>query len=207
MKTLIPLPKAKVDEFVTEYYSRVYSAGHIRYTKQFIICPVGKIKSGKSTLSELLSNALHIPKVSNDDVRIMLRIENNYTSEDHRKIVPIVIRKLVENNYSIIIDSNCASAHTRSLIDNLKDEFALSLLWIHVSTPEKFIIEKLKTFPYSPNHIFTGPDDALKRFFEHSTAFPDISDIHFDYTVDMSDPKKYTNEIKEITREIRQEFS
>lgn len=204
MKELIPLPDNKVDQFIAEYYTRLKIPTALT-CKPFIICPVGRIKSGKTTLTSTLEEQLGACRISLDTARIMLRIENNYHSSEYKKIIPTIVDRVITQKVPFIIDSSCASLWTRELVEKISEQYNIPLIWIHVNPTDEWIIEKLKHFKYEKNQIFTGPKNAIRRFKEHLLDFPDISDIPFEYAIDSSQ-EDYIENIKEIGLKIYKKY-
>lgn len=204
MKELTPLPNSRVEEFINEYFSRIHIPIN-KDCKPFIICPVGRIKAGKTTLTTGLEDQLDISRISPDDVRILLRIENSFKSSEYRKIICPIMERIAGTGMPFIMDSNCASLWTRELLEKISEQYNIPLVWVHINPADEWIIEKLKHFNYEKGQLFTGPEDGIRRFKEHLLNFPDISDISFDYTVDSS-KSDYWEDIKKIGQDIYKKY-
>src|SRR5690606_38850424 len=103
MKKLRLLPYKKINEFAELYYARLTVPKENLY-KPFLICPVGKIAAGKTTMMKILATELGIPRVSSDEIRILLRIENDFISNEYKKILPIVVERLLNRKQALILD-------------------------------------------------------------------------------------------------------
>ena len=83
---------------------------------KFILCPVGLVGSGKTTVLKPLSEILDLIMVSSDEIRKILKEEYPfYTQEDVFNIENTLIKKYLQIGYSVAIDSDCISL--KSLID------------------------------------------------------------------------------------------
>jgi len=131
MKKLTKLPENKIQEFADEYYSRI-NENKIS-PKSFVICLVGQVKSGKTTIAEFFETELDLAHVSNDEIRKLLRIENSFSTETYSKIMPIVLERLLSEHRSVVYGSNCARRETREFVEALTEKYNTPIIWIHIN--------------------------------------------------------------------------
>jgi len=172
--------------------------------KQFLLCPVGLIGSGKSTVVIPLSNKLGLVRISHDEIRKLIKERgfNKGTLEysHSREIALEAIFKFLDEGYSVAIDANCGSMETFENIKKIEQKYALKALWIHINPPEVFVVNKLKNFKHS--WLFIDGEEAVKSYYKYKLIYGDFTSlgISFLYTFDTSKPNldKQIEEARQI---------
>jgi predicted kinase len=171
--------------------SKIYEEGlHVPANKSeapFIICPVGYIGSGKSTVLKLLQQQLPFVRISTDELRKLLREHNNFDSNHAREISLALISKYSQAGYNVGIDATCwrlasGGDYERDFHDLIQKSGA-RVFWIDIDPPEEFIINKLRAYQHT--WLFRNGDHAVERYRVHKEAVKKDG-IPFLYTFDPS---------------------
>ncbi len=198
------LPSEMVEEIASLYRKNI----HVPFQKpekQFLLCPVGLIGSGKTTVVRPLSEQLDLVRISNDEIRKMLK-DRGYNYDKLRDIGQIILDEFLKNGYSIALDANCGSRNTRQTIEKITIEYGLEPVWIHINPPEEFIIKKLNTFNHS--WLFENGDGAVKAYQAYKTQYDDSihPNIPFLYVFDTS-KENLPQQINEAEKLIRNKLN
>lgn len=156
-------------------------------TKQCILCPVGLVGAGKSTVVIPLSKKLNLVRISHDEIRKIL-IDGHFNYDRSREVAIEASRFFIEKGYSVCIDANCGSKESFDLIKKVEAKYSLISIWIHINPPEAFIIHKLMNFRHT--WLFNDGNEAVKNYREYKEKYGDGTNlgIHFDYVFDTSKP-------------------
>lgn len=157
--------------------------------KQIILCPVGMVGAGKSTVTIPLAKKLDLLRISTDEIRKLLK-ENSFNFDRAREIAGSIAIDYLQKGYSIAVDANCGSVETKRLIEEVEKKYDILPIWFLVDPPVEFIKNKLKNF----NHtwLFRDGDDALRAFSRYEEKYmgkinnwAELS-VDFIYTFDTS---------------------
>jgi predicted kinase len=133
----------------------------------FIICPVGYIGSGKSTVLDLLGKRLSFVRISTDVLRKMLRERGDFDSNHAREIGYQFILKYAEEHRNVAIDANCSRFYKggdyEASFNEIIKRSTVKVFWIHINPPEEYIIEKLQN--YNHTWLFKDGKHAVERYF------------------------------------------
>lgn len=166
---------------VSEYEKTLVIAEN-KPRSQFMLCPVGLVGSGKTTVIKPLSKKLNLLRISSDELRKLFK-ENGVGYEHIYNILAQLIERYLKQGYSIGIDGDCASLHTRGLISKAEKELNIKIVWVHINPPENFIINKLKNFKHT--WLFNDANQALENY-QNRKPLHDNLDMPFLYTFDTS---------------------
>jgi len=146
--------------------------------KQFLLCPVGLVGAGKSTVVIPLSKKLNLVRLSHDDIRKLLK-ENGFNYDRSKEMAMQIIKEFLDQGYSVALDANCGSEDSLRRIQEIKKSYGLKVLWIHINPPEEFIVNKLKNF----NHtwLFNSGDEAVEGYFRYKKDFGDFQNLPLGY--------------------------
>ncbi len=148
-------------------------------TKQYLLCPIGLVGAGKTTVVKPLSEKLSLVRISGDEIRKLFK-ESGYGYEKIEQLALELIQHFIHAGYSVCIDSDCASK-----IDQIKQVATaknLTLIWIHINPPESFIINKLSNL--KPNWLGTA-EEMITNYHERKPVHKDIT-LDFTYVFDTS---------------------
>jgi len=150
-------------------------------SKQYLLCPIGLVGAGKTTVVKPLAEKLSLVRISGDEIRKLFK-ESGYGYEKVYDLAFELIRHFISEEYSVCIDSDCAGK-----IEQVKKEAAtknLTLVWIHVNPPESFIINKLSNL--TPNWLGTAKE-MVDNYYELKSLHKDI-DLEYAVVFDTSLP-------------------
>ncbi len=164
--------------------------------KQFLLCPVGLIGSGKTTVVRRLSKELSLLRLSTDDVRkVIYDLPAKATLEEFNEIMTMLFGKYLELGYSIAMDADCASLITQQVIKERQQQYNLAVFWIHIKAPEKVIMERLKE--RAGNWLFKTEEKAVNNYLQRKELHENLT-MPFVYTFDTATPHLDTQIIEAI---------
>jgi predicted kinase len=151
--------------------------------RQFILCPVGLVGSGKTSVVKPLAEKLSLVRISSDEIRQRLK-EGVFNYNRAKELTCRIAQEFIKDGYSVVLDMNCGSPTSKEYIAKFKKEYDIMVLWIHINPPEDFILHKLKS--YSHSWLFENGDEAVDAYFKYKKAYGDFGLIDFVYTIDPS---------------------
>jgi len=179
------LPESEIEAIAREYEKSIYIPGK-KNKRQIFLAPVGLVAAGKSTVLDLLCERLSLARVSGDDIRLLLR-DKGYNYLKTLDIANLVLLGLLDQGYSIAVDSDCISIDVRKAIQAYKEKYSFQDIWIHINPPEKFIEDKLSKMKYEKSGIFSNKEEALANFYERMPLHKEyVSKIKYLYEFDTS---------------------
>lgn len=170
---------------IKDLYKKRLKLPEAKPKKQFLLCPVGLVGSGKSTVLKPLAEKLNAVRVSVDEIRQTLK-ESGFNYNQARNIAYEIIQELLDSGQSVAVDGNCGSEDALKKIEQLKMKPEKRIVWIRVNPPEEFIINKLKNFKHT--WLFDDGDEAVRGFYKYKEKYGDFSDLRlpYAYTFDTS---------------------
>lgn len=133
----------KTIEEVQDEYKNNLSIPSIKPTVQCLVCPVGLIGSGKTTVITPIASELNLVRVSNDEYRILLK-QNGHNYETVKSFIRTTCTNLLEQGHSIALDANCGGQTTYSFIKKAEEIYRVKVFWLHINTPEEYALEGLR---------------------------------------------------------------
>ncbi|MEK7114397.1 MAG: AAA family ATPase [Patescibacteria group bacterium] len=173
----------EVLEKVAREYERTLVIPEHKPSPQWMLMPVGLIGSGKTTVVKPLVEHFGLIRISTDEVRERLK-KHGYSFEGAREIAHGVTEKYLDLGYSIAVDANTGSVKGFEFNKKTREAFPrVRQLFIHINTPEAFIISNLKN-RHKP-WIFRDADHAIEQFHFHKNNFT-LPGLPFVYTFNLS---------------------
>ncbi len=191
----------KIDQDVLHDYERTLVIPKNKPTRQFLLCPVGLVGAGKTTVTKPLAEKLSLVRISGDEIRKLLKAKG-VGYDTVFDIAKNLIKKYLESGYSVAIDSDCASEKTLKNISEMEKSLGVRTIWIHVNPPESFIINKLKNFKHT--WLFKNGDEAVKNYMRRKFIHEKL-DMSFTYTFDTS-KKNIEGQIQDAVEVIKKEI-
>lgn len=176
---MVHLPESMVELIAKEYEQQIFVPVE-KPTHQFILCPVGLVGAGKTTVVKPLSEKLSLVRISGDEIRKILK-DKGYDYDRVQEIATVVGAKYLEQGYSMCSDSDCVTEKTQNILNNLKERYNLKLAWIHINPPEEFILNKLS----SHQGGWLGNDFLIQNYHERKPLHQNLN-FPFLYTFDTS---------------------
>lgn len=142
-------------------YEKFLKLPRIKSGRQIMICPVGPVGAGKTTIIKPLSKKLHLLRISTDEIRKILK-EHRYNYEAVHYVAYYLVDKYAKKGFNLAIDANCSSCEAREKIKELKNKYRITVFWIRIKPPEKFIINKLKNYRHT--WLFRNAGEAIENY-------------------------------------------
>lgn len=182
------LPDSEIGAIVEEYERTIESVPTI-YPKQWMICVVGLVGAGKTTVLKPLSTELGLTRISNDDIRRILR-KHGYNFLRTKDVASIFGKNALEKNHSLAIDADSLAPENREYLQTIADQHGIIPVWIHINPPEEFILNKLKhTVRYEPGGLFQNAEEGVANYLRRKPLHEQyLSEVSFDFTFDTSRP-------------------
>lgn len=174
------LPDEKVPEIL-----KIFTENFILPEKkkpQCIVCPIGLVGAGKTTVMRPLSERLSLLRISTDELREILQ-ERGFDYDRVWELAMSVGRAYAREGYRIGVDADCADHETQEALDAVSTELHIPILYIHINPPEDFIIHKLRTFKHT--WLFSDADHAVKNYFARKPVHAHLG-MPFVYSFDTS---------------------
>ena len=157
---------------------------NIQSNTQFLICPVGYVGAGKTTVVSPVAKTLNILKVSSNELKKLLQESGNGFERAREILFPILTRQ-IHAGRSIVLDMDCGNPHTAAWIRHAERVYDIKVFWLHVNPPENFIVEKLKNFKHT--WLFKNGQEAVQKYFEQKAHRKQEKQLmKFFYTFDPS---------------------
>lgn len=152
------------ENITIEYEKKIEIPKHLSPYK-LILAPVGLVGSGKTTVVKPLSKRFSLVRISSDEIREILKgLNYSYTQDDVMYIAEVLLKKYLNKGYGVTYDSNCENKI--DIIDKLAKDYHAKILWVNITPPEKFILNKLKNMYYNEGHVFKNADQAIATYFK-----------------------------------------
>lgn len=196
------LPAEEIKTIASLYLATLELPAH-KSDSQIIICPVGLVGSGKTTVVKPLSQQLNLVRLSTDEIRLILK-DKGYNWEKTFQVGEYVILNILKTGHSIALDLDCAGH--RSELEALAEKFDYKLVWIHINPPEEYILNKLHNLDkinndhpkiFNPRSVQSVINNYQRRKVLHQKL-----DFPFVYTFDPSQSGDLARQVKEAVQII-----
>jgi predicted kinase len=177
---------------VEEEYISTLKLPASKPSPQWILCPVGLVGSGKTTILRRLSERLNLLQLRADDVRVILK-KYGLAYAATETIVVHLVDTFLNEGCSIAMDNDCVG-RAKELIERAVDRHHVQAIWIHINPPESFILDAIRH--RETMEIFGSVENALANY-ERRKPLHEHLDMPFVYTFDPSreDFDKQMNEV------------
>ncbi len=166
--------------------------------EQFLLCPVGLVGSGKTTVIKPLAEKLGLVRISTDEIRKALK-ERGFSYKRTEDIAFAAADFFLDKEYGIAIDADCVRLDKRERIEERAARLQIPIIWIHINPPEEFIMNKLKNYPHT--WLFKNAEEAIENYKARKSLHKELH-FNFTYTFDTS-RSDLEEQIKEATDIIR----
>lgn len=183
-------------EEVAKIYEKQIIVPETKPENQFILCPIGLVGAGKTTVVKPLSERLSLIRISGDEIRKILH-DQGLGYEATQDIATVVVKKYLDQGYSLCSDNDCVSEKTQNILKNLEKKYDLKLVWVHISPSEEFILNKLSTHEGG----WLGNEALIKNYYERKPLHENLN-FPFVYTFDTS-KENLPEQIAEATEIIK----
>lgn len=168
-------------ENISQLYEKQLELPSAKPVRQILLCPVGLVGSGKTTVVKPLSQALSLVRIATDEIRKILK-EKGFNYVRTREIAKNLIVKYLKQGFSVAIDADCVG-FSHELINEVSQDPRIKVIWIHINPPESFILNKLRNYKHT--WLFKNADDAIHCYQERKPLH-EYLDMPFLYTFDTS---------------------
>lgn len=167
---------------ISEQYEKSLEIPKTRPKKQIMVCPIGVVGSGKTTVIKPLSKKLSLLRISTDEIRKLLK-ENGYGYDSVKDLAYNLADKYLGKGFSIATDGDCNSEEVQKKIKNLQEKYKIRVFWIHINPPKDFIINKLKNYKHT--WLFKNAEQAIRNYKSSKTEHKSLN-FPFIYTFNTS---------------------
>lgn len=184
-------------------YSRTLNVPERKPDKQIILCPVGLVGAGKTTVIKPICEELGFLRVSTDEIRGML-MEKGFNLERTMEIGYRLLEGFLGQGYSVACDADCISPKVQDKIAELQEEKGVTPIWIHIDPPYGFMVDKLKNYDHT--WLFRDADEAVANL-ERRKPLHDkhLKDIDFYFTFDTS-RSNIQDQIREFVERLEKDY-
>lgn len=187
---------------IAEQFIKKIESEEITKDLRILICPIGLVGAGKSTVVIPLSKILKIPRISADEIRRVLK-ENGLDYSSLKDIANKIGKYFLDLGYGLILDQDLAGQ--LDLVKEITETYKLKTYFLHVNPPEEFILNKLRNYT-GEKWLTDDQEKMVENYFSRKELHKDIEKkIKFDYVIDTSQPN-LDKKIAEIAQTIQQKF-
>ncbi len=197
---MIDLSETQFQDFADEYQDTIDIPQ--QKGRQFLLCPIGIVGSGKTTVLKPLAEKLGLVRVSSDDIRKTLK-EKGFSYKRTEDIAFSVADHFIDKGYGIAIDADCVRLDKKKQIEEISIKRAIPLVWIHINPPEEFILNKLRNYPHT--WLYKDAEDAINNYEARKRLHRNLH-FNFAYTFDTSKPD-LNEQIDEAVTAIKKSIS
>ncbi len=177
------LPDDKLNSIIEKYCASLVVPKD-KPKKQFFLCPVGLIGSGKTTVLKPLAEKLNLVRISGDEIRKIL-YDLGFDYDRTWEIGSMVVERYAREGYSIAHDTDCATPKTIEAINKLSKELGAQVVWVHVNPPEEFILNKLRKYKHT--WLYRDGEHAISNYLSRKKVHENLP-MNFLYSFDTSKP-------------------
>ena len=176
----------------------------VKLKNQMMLCPIGLVGAGKTTVLKPLSQKLSLLRISSDEIRKILKREGfNYVRT--LEIALGLILKYLNLGYSIAVDADCIDLEKRKMLGDLARQRKIKVIYIHIKPPEKFIINKLTNYKHT--WLFKDAANAIDNYKRRKPLHRKyLKTVKFYYRFDTS-RADLKSQIKKFVEKSKMEFN
>ncbi len=189
----------EVTNHIKDLYEQTLIIPEKKCDHQFLLCAIGLIGAGKTTVLKPLCEKLGVVRMCTDDIRKLLK-ENGFGYDTAQEINVTLVRKYLGLGYSVAIDGDSIREESQKLIEETRVLYGVKVVWIHINPPEAFIVNKLTNFKHS--WLFRDAEHALSNYYNRKPLHEHLS-MPFLYTFDTS-KSNLADQIEEASQIIEQ---
>jgi predicted kinase len=177
--------KKSLEEIAAKFKASLEMPSHTP-SRQFFFCPVGLVGAGKTTVTKPLSRRLGLLRFSSDELRKLLK-ENGHTYDRVKEIGLKLVDEYARKGFSISFDMDCGNPEVKKFVEVLADELHVSVIWVHIDTPEEYIFDKFRKHP--PSWLADNPQTMIDNYrAQKERRLQEDTQFDYFYTFDTSRP-------------------
>jgi predicted kinase len=165
-------------EEIKEIYRKQVKIPNSKPKRRFLLCPVGLVAAGKTTVIKSLAEKLDLVRISTDEIRKILK-EHGFNYQGTKEIAYDLVKEYAEKGHSVAIDGNCGTENTIDRIKKAEKEYELPAIWVRVKPPEDFILNKLRDYKHT--WLFKNSDEAIGSYFEYKNKHSNLDNLKLNY--------------------------
>jgi len=193
----IDLPKSKIAQIAKKF---IELNRLDRPTKNYcLICPIGLIGSGKTTVIKKLARHFGLVRCSTDEMRAYLD-KLGYNTQKAVDAIRKVTEILLKKKRGLAIDADCARPEIVKEFLSKPRIHKIPLVWIKIDVPEKIILARLS--PDNKKRKYRGPE-AIANYFKRKELHKNI-DLPFVYVFKNETPEKLKVQMIEAKQKIKE---
>jgi len=168
-------------EMVTNEYDATLVVPEVKPERQFLLCAVGLIGAGKTTIMTELANKLNLVRINGDDIRKVL-YDHKLPYKGSHDSSRILTEKYIRLGHSVALDRDAATPNSYKMITEVAESINLPVIWVHITAPEPVILERLSR---RQSWLFPTPDVALENYTARKSLHQNLP-MKFDYVFNTS---------------------
>jgi hypothetical protein len=131
---------------IRDIYLKTLEIPDEKRTPQILLCPIGLVGAGKTTVMKPLCERLRLVRISTDNIRMLLRARGfNYVP------TPLIAKGIVEQylteGYGVGLDMDCVGS-VKSFVEETTKATPIRVVWIHINPPKSYILNKFHHLKY-----------------------------------------------------------
>lgn len=166
----------------------------------FLIAMVGPVGSGKSFIANILSNKLKAAHIRTDDIRVELRRQGRSYSRAYT-IARYRAKTVLEKKKSVISDFDAVLPGRRQELKKIARNYGAKFILIHIKTPEKIILKRLRAHKYASRDLFKNSQEAIRVYFSRKKFHTRQLKIHPDFVINNARPLE--PQIQKIVKKLK----
>ncbi len=184
----------------SEFKSQIYIPA-TKPERPFLICPVGLVGAGKTTVVKPLAEKFNLVRVSSDELRKLLK-ENGHDYSQIKDIGMRVINDFAHVGHGIVFDMDCGNPLVKKFAEDLSKELDMPIFFLHITAPEEFIFDKFIKHP--PTWLADNPQIMIDNHLaQKETRLKE--NTHFDYFYEFDTSRSdLAEQIEECVQKIKE---
>ncbi len=170
-----------VNKFLAGEYIKGVKIPKTKLNKQIVIAPVGLIKSGKTTVTKLLTKKIGAVRISSDEVRVLAR-DSKIEIFDIKETFFILLNYFINKNLSVVADAGWSDFEKREALEMLGVEKGFEVVYIKINPPRKYILDGIKNFKYKKGELFRNSEEVMRDFKRTLKERWPLSDLDYIHT-------------------------
>lgn len=172
----------------------------IDHRNKFLIALLGPVGSGKSYIAKILSKKLNALHIRTDDIRVELRNKGKSYNAAPR-IAAQRRDQALQTGKSVIADFDAVLSRRQRELVGIAKKWKARFFLIHIQTPEKTILARLRKKRYTKKELFKNAAEAIRVYYIRRKLHEKQLQARADFVI--NNGKILAPQIREVVKKIK----